>query len=270
VDVEEVRGGRRGEDERPVDASARAGFAARAVLYVLVGVLAARLALGGAGEEASQQGAMSTLAAGPFGRVLLSTLAAGLVAYALYRVWQAVRGRGEGGVLRRRVVPGVRACVYTVLALLAVQELLGSGERTSESSVTGAVLDLPFGQLLVAGGGLAVVGVGVEQLVKVWRGDVHELARPAQLPAHVRRWAGAVGRLGHLGRAAVFTLTGAFLVRAAVTHDPDEGVGLDAALGEVVQAPFGTPLLLAVAAGLVLFGVHCALEARYGHAADAS
>jgi hypothetical protein len=258
-------------DEEPAaDAFARAGFTARAVLYVLVGMLSARLALGVAGEDASQQGAMSTVAEGPFGSLLLAALAAGLVGYALYRVWQAVRGRGEGGVVRRRVVPAVRAGIYTVLSLLAFQELLGTGEATSESSVTAAVLDLPGGQVAIAGVGLVVIGVGIEQLVKAWRGDVHELAQPGRLPARARRLAHAIGRAGHLGRAAVFAVTGGFLVRAALTHDPDDGVGLDAALGEVVQAPFGTPLLLAVALGLVLFGVHCALEARYGRAADAS
>lgn len=261
---------RTGDEEPAADAFARAGFTARAVLYVLVGVLAARLALGDTGEDASQQGAMSTLAEGPFGSTLLATLAAGLVGYALYRVWQAVRGRGDGGVVRRRVVPAARAGIYTLLSLLALQELRGAGERASESSVTAAVLDLPGGQILIAGVGVVVVGVGLEQLVKAWRGDVHELARLGRLPARGRRVAHAIGRAGHLGRAAVFALTGGFLIRAALTHDPEDGVGLDAALGEVVRAPFGTPLLLAVALGLVLFGVHCALEARYGRAADAS
>jgi hypothetical protein len=262
---------RRADDAQgpAVDASARAGFAARGVLYTLVGVLAARLALGDTSEDASQQGAMTEVAAQPFGSVLLGALAVGLAGYALYRAWQAVRGRGEGGVLRRRLVPAVRSGVNAVLSLLAFQELTGAGEETTESGVTAAVLGWPGGTFLIGGVGLVVVGVGVHQLVKAWTGEVHELAPLGQLPPRARRFAHVVGRAGHLGRAVVFAVVGGFLVRAAWTHDSESGVGLDAALGEVVAAPFGTALLLAVATGLVLFGVHCALEAWYGRAVDA-
>src|SRR5439155_15444603 len=49
----------------------RAGFIARGVIYVLVGVLALGLAFGDAGRNASQQGALRTIARPPFGEVLL-------------------------------------------------------------------------------------------------------------------------------------------------------------------------------------------------------
>jgi hypothetical protein len=250
-----------------VEASGRAGFAARAVLYAVVGALAVQLALGDPGEDASQQGAMAAVAQQPFGGVLLGALAVGLAGYALYRAVQAVRGRGVDGVFKRRVVPAVRAVVNALLAFLAFQELFGVGDDTSEPGVTAAVLAAPGGPLLVAGLGLVVVAVGVHQLTKAWTGDVNELADPASLPPRARRTARAIGRLGHLGRAAVFGVVGGFLVRASLLHDPESGVGLDAALGEVVDAPFGTTLLLGVALCLVLFGVHCGVEAWYGRAA---
>lgn len=251
--------------EQAVEASARAGFAARAVLYTVVGLLAVQLALGDTGEDASQQGAMAAVAQQPFGSVLLGALAVGLAGYALYRAVQAVHGRGGDGVVQRRVVPAVRAGVNALLAFLAFQELFGGGGDTSESGVTAVILDAPGGPVLIGALGLVVAGVGVHQLRKAWTGEVNELADPASLPVHARRIAQTIGRLGHLGRAAVFGVVGGFLVRAALTHDPESGVGLDAALGEVVAAPFGTPLLLGVAACLVLFGVHCAVEAWYGH-----
>jgi hypothetical protein len=250
--------------EQAVEASARAGFAARAVLYAVVGLLAVQLAVGDATEDASQQGAMAAVAEQPLGAVMLGALAFGLAGYALYRAVQAVKGRGGGGVLKRRGVPAIRALVNGLLAFLAFQELLGVGEDRTESGVTAAVLDAPGGPLFVGGLGLVVAAVGVYQLTKAWTGDVHELADPSSLPPRARRTAHLIGRLGHLGRAAVFGVVGGFLVRAAVTHDPESGVGLDAALSEVVDAPFGTALLLGVAVCLVLFGVHCAVEAWYG------
>lgn len=251
--------------DRAARASGRTGFAARAVLYVLVGLLALRLAFGGgAGTDASQQGAMAQVASGPFGGTLLAALAAGLAGYALFRFHQAVRGRGEGGILRRRVVPAVRGLIYGGLSALAVQELVNPGEDgPEEAGVTAAVLELPGGTWLVAGIGLIVAAVGVWQFVHAWRGDTDELAGPGRVPARGRRLARATGQLGYVGRGVVFSLVGGFLVRAAIRHDPDAGVGLDAALQEVVEAPFGSGLLTVVAVGLILFGVHCGVEARY-------
>jgi hypothetical protein len=50
---------------------ARSRFAARGVIYVLVGVLALDLALGHGGQSASQQGALRMISHQPFGQVLL-------------------------------------------------------------------------------------------------------------------------------------------------------------------------------------------------------
>jgi hypothetical protein len=255
--------GARDAAEVAVGLSARIGFAARGFLYGIVGVLALRLAFGetGSDEEASQMGAMDVVAARPFGGTLLAVLAAGLAGYALYRGVQAVRGRGEGSVLSRRVVPGVRALVNGLLSVLAWQEVLEARTDRTESSVTADVLALPGGVVAVTVIGLIVVGVGIKQLVHAVTGEVHELVEPTLLPGRRRTVAEVVGRLGYLGRTVVFGVAGGFLVRAALRSDPDQGVGLDAALSELIEAPFGPALLTATALCLVLFGVHCVVEA---------
>jgi hypothetical protein len=252
--------------QRAVSATARLGFAARGALYGVVGLLALQLARGVSGEDASQQGAMDAVAAQPFGGFLLGVLAAGLTGYAVFRVVEAVRGRGDGSAFRRRVIPAARALANGLLAALAWQELADAGVETSESRVTARVLDLPGGELAIGGLGLVIAGVGAYQLHKAWSGDVHDLVDRGQLPPTTRVTVHVIGRLGHLGRAFAFGIAGSFLVRAAWTHDPDSGVGLDAALGEVVGAPLGGPLMVAVAVCLVLFGVHCAVEAALGRA----
>ncbi len=45
----------------------RAGFAARAAIYLIIGVLALELAVGVGGKTTNQQGALQTLARQPFG-----------------------------------------------------------------------------------------------------------------------------------------------------------------------------------------------------------
>jgi hypothetical protein len=264
--------GARDAAEVVVGLSARVGFAARGVLYGIVGVLALRLAFGetGSDEEASQMGALDVVAARPFGGTLLAMLAVGLAGYALYRVVQAARGRGEGSVLSRRVVPGVRGLVNGLLSVLAWQEVLEARTERTESSVTAAALALPGGVIAVTALGLIVIGVAVGQLVHAVTGDVHELVEPRRLRGRRRTVAEVVGRLGYLGRAVVFGVVGGFLVRAALRSDPEQGVGLDAALSELIDAPSGSALLTATAVCLVLFGVHCVVEAAWSRTPSAT
>ena len=72
-----------------------------------------------------------------------------------------------------------------------------------------------------------------------------------------------VGILGHLARMIVFGLIGAFLFRAAWEFDPKEARGLDGALLEVAQQPYGGLLLGAVAVGLFAYALYCFVQARY-------
>ena len=69
---------------------ARAGFAAKGVLYVVVGFLAAASAFGAGGETTGSRGAMATLFEQPFGKVLLSVVAIGLVGYSIFQFIRAI------------------------------------------------------------------------------------------------------------------------------------------------------------------------------------
>jgi hypothetical protein len=69
---------------------ARFGYAAYGLVYVLVGVLSVRAALGGGGRTAGQEGALQTILLAPLGRVLLGLVALGLLGYAIWRLFQGV------------------------------------------------------------------------------------------------------------------------------------------------------------------------------------
>ena len=72
-----------------------------------------------------------------------------------------------------------------------------------------------------------------------------------------------VGILGHLARMLVFGLIGLFLLKAAWEFDPKEARGLDGALMELAQQPYGGLLLGAVAVGLMAYALYCFVQARY-------
>ena len=76
-------------------------------------------------------------------------------------------------------------------------------------------------------------------------------------------WLQRVGSVGILARGIIFGLIGAFLLKAVAEFDPDEAIGLDGALQKLASAPYGSFLLGVTAAGLVVFGLFCVLQAYY-------
>src|SRR6476619_1625154 len=75
----------------------RAGFVARGLIYLIIGVLALKVALGHGGKLTNQQGALHTVAHQPFGKLLLTLLAVGLGGYSLWRFVRAAIGHGPEG-----------------------------------------------------------------------------------------------------------------------------------------------------------------------------
>jgi hypothetical protein len=92
-----------------VEKLARFGYAAKGVVYAVIGILALQLALGQGGEATGPEGALSTIGQQPFGRALLAIMAAGLLAYALWRLVQAAvdpehKGTDAKGLGQRQVM----------------------------------------------------------------------------------------------------------------------------------------------------------------------
>jgi hypothetical protein len=72
-----------------------------------------------------------------------------------------------------------------------------------------------------------------------------------------------IGRVGHAARGIVIALIGLFLIQAARHADPAEARGLGGVLDALAHQPYGPWLLGAVAAGLMAYGVHQFVSARY-------
>src|SRR5690349_11884662 len=83
---------------------ARFGFATRGVIYLLIGVLAGKAALGTGGKTTDNTGAIVTLYQQPFGRFLVGAVAVGLLAYALWLFVEATLDPERKGTDARGVV----------------------------------------------------------------------------------------------------------------------------------------------------------------------
>ncbi len=245
------------------------GLIARGILYCLVGLLALRVAFGGGGQ-ASQSGALRTLATQPFGTALVALVGAGLVGYAVWRFSQFFTEKGsedsdtENAVMRASYL--VRAVIYLGLAVLAFRIAFGSGGGGggSQQTLTATIMkDVPGGVFLVGLAGLVIIGVGIYQAYKSFTDDFMEELRQHEMDRRVREWVRRIGVAGHAARAVVYTLVGVFVVRAAVQFDPQQARGLDGALQELAQRSFGPWILAVVALGLFLYGVYSIVRARY-------
>ena len=118
------------------EALARTGYAARGLIYIVIGALAFRLAQGVGGQPANQKGALRTVAHQPFGHWILLAVAIGLAGYAIWRLTQAIVGTtpeaGKHSTLDRIGALG-SAIAYGSFCVIAIALLRGSGSGASKS-----------------------------------------------------------------------------------------------------------------------------------------
>ena len=245
---------------------ARFGIAARGVVYVVIGFLALKLALGDGGKATDQTGAMATIAKQPAGTWMLAAVAIGLLGYASWRLlWAALGGRVGQDDLKDRVDGLASGISYAILFVGAVKILVGSGGGggANPDQATGGVLGWPAGPWIVGLAGVVTIGVGLAQGYKGVRRTFMEDADTGSMSEPVKHAYTALGVFGHLARMAVFGAIGWFVIKAAIEFDPDKAVALDGALANLAKAPHGPIVLGVVAAGLIGFGVFSLVESRY-------
>jgi hypothetical protein len=261
--------GRRAGKSPWVERLGRLGLVAKGVLYAVIGVLAIKVALGGREESPDKGGALRTIAEQPFGKGLLLLLAAGLAGYALWRLAQAVLDRDDEGDepkgLAKRAGALGKAGWYAVLCGLTLSVLVGNGQSGggSEQETTAGVFERPLGRYAVYAAGLAFLGAALFNGYRAVTCKFNKKLKTGEMSEAEERAATAIGILGHLARLVVFALIGLFLLKAAWEFDPKEARGLDGALLELSQQPYGQYLLVDVGIGLAAYGLYCFVQARY-------
>lgn len=257
---------RRAANSQTLDRLARVGLACRGVLYGLIGFLALQIAFGGGsgGKEADKTGAIETVAAQPFGTVLLWLMAVGFVALALWQLSEAVIGRSQ---VKDRVEAAARTVVYGLIVFTLLNLLLrgDSGDSMDKQSkdLTAKLMDLPGGQILVGLLGLGLIALGAYWIHKGWKKKFLQDLRTGEMPAKARDLAEKLGMAGYIARGVIAAVAGVFVIQAAITYDPDKAKGIDATLRSLAETPAGPWLLGIVALGLLLFAVYCFFEARW-------
>lgn len=243
----------------------RIGYAARGIVFLIIGGFAL-LAAGGLGTH--PQGARDALEfifLRPFGGYFLWTLSTGLLCFAGWRFLQSMLdadGHGSGlyGLMRRGSLAG-SSLFYVALAFATARipfEEQSKSEDQSAREWAAWVMAQPLGRTaiaLIAAGFIAVAfGLGVKAFRTPYR---HRL----DIGATTRNVATALGAFGILTRGFVFLMLGCYL--GVADYDSDSGIALSfAGVLRAMQSQSHGGIFLGIAAlGLLAFGLFEVFEA---------
>jgi hypothetical protein len=233
----------------------RLGFAARGLMYGAIGWLAI---VSGRTEDAS--GILGYLERRA-GVVVVAIMAAGFFSYAAWRLLEAWldtedHGRDATGVAIRLGGAG-SGLVHLGLGVGAILAALHARRGGGDGPENGAAmaLSIPGGDMLLYLAAAVAAGAGIQQFRKAWK---LKFLRHFKPEAMRRAWLGWLGRIGYAARGCLFLVIGWLLVRAARTHSAGVAGGIDDAIGSLPR-----PVQLALAAGVLLFGLFSLAEAAY-------
>jgi hypothetical protein len=264
---EVVTSARRASGSAAMSGLARFGMGARAFVYLVIGWLAMQIALGHRTHEANQRGALAEIAQHPAGLVVLWILALGLIAYAIWRLTEAAFGSAaEGSNASSRVKSLFRGLAYAAFAVSTFSFIAGrsrQGQSEQQETETARLMSHGYGRWLVGLAGLVVVAIGVGLIVEGMTRRFEQKLRMHELSGVTRTWVVALGVVGSVARGVAFAITGALVVEAAVTFEPQKSAGLDGALRTLASHAYGRWLLLLLAAGLLVFAVFGFAAARW-------
>jgi Domain of Unknown Function (DUF1206) len=276
-------GGASGTTRGALRSAGRVGLTARGIIYVLVGVLAVRIAFGdGGGKKADRQGALQEIASQPLGTALLWVLAAGFACMTLWRGAQALTGLGGSGrsgrsggsggsggeqKVGKRLMNAGRAVFYASVcwgtAAYAAGSGGGSGSDKESKDWTGTVLKWPGGRWIAGAVGCGLVVVGAAIAIRAARRTFLKKLAVGRMSHGTRTAVTASGIGGGVARGTLFAGAGVFVLVAAVRFDPHKARGIDETLRSFARTPAGPWLLVVVAVGLMLFGCFSFASARW-------
>ena len=238
----------------------RLGYAARGLVYVMLGYLALSTARE-AGE--GQSAVFDTIQDVPLGSALLWLVAVGLLAYAAFKFIDAATDVEHHGSdakgMAKRVGSAASGVAHVVLAWTAYQFATGTKQQstgdTGGEEAAASLLAWDMGSLLLGVVGLGFLVAAAMQARHAWNASfMHHVSGRA--PRAVE----PIGRVGHAARAIVFLLIGWSIVQSAWFEQSTEVMGL----GEAIAALSDNGSVYTfVAVGLILFGVFSLIVARY-------
>lgn len=252
---------------QPLIQIGRIGWAVRGLVYLAFGAVVWAVVMADNGSRAADTKGGIDLIADLVPDFWLYGIGAGLVAYAVWRLVEAVLPYGDwrGKALVERAGFLVSFVIYSSLAFVSYAIATsdsgsGSGGGSGSSGIASGLLSNPAGRVLFGVVGLVVIGAGLRFAKHGITREFEDHLDESRLLAD-----GSIvtplGVAGYIARSIVYAVFGSFVVYAALTYDPEKAGGVDRALTEVGQTGWGRPLLGLTAVGLLAYGLFCLASA---------
>ncbi|MFX0545261.1 DUF1206 domain-containing protein [Roseovarius sp. S1116L3] len=242
----------------------RAGYGARALVYLVVGGLALSAVFWGGAAQGTQN-ALADLRQVSFGDLLLWIIGLGLMAYMVWRLIDAAMdlenyGDDAKGIFAR-LAQMVTGLIHGVLGVSIIGLATGqnSGGGGGAENWTAKLMALPYGPTLVAIVGAVVIGAGIYYIQKGLRGKYKEDIRVTSTTERLD----PLMKAGFVAEGVIVGIVGGFLLYAGLTSDPGQAGGVGQALGYIRSMSYGAVLFAAMAIGLLCFALENAVEAIY-------
>lgn len=249
-----------------LDRLAIIGGAARGLVDVIIGGTAINAAFHVGRHGNDMPGAFKIIVDAPMGRILLGVMAAGLAAFALWCLLEAILDTTRKGTSARGLAE--RAAAVFIAALYAASSFFAArlmfeptlARGTRIQGWTALLLAQPLGQWLAGILGLMIICAGLYQLAQAIRGGPNE---------HDRPWLRWMARYAFASRGLLFLVVGGFMIVAGILRAPAEARGIGGAFRFIERQPVGSTLLCAIGGGVALFGIMFAVEAFRTHSTAA-
>ncbi len=248
---------------------ARGGYAARGVIYLIMGIFAL-LAARDSSNPKDSHSSLEALLSQPFGHALVGLVVMGLLAFAGWRVLQATRDVDHHGkelkgvVIRMGLLAG--GLINGALAFFALT-LLVSGLKNSGGSGGGQTQDLlarllswDHSNILIYLIALVPLGVGIAHIIKGWKASFEKYFEADE---DVMRYVRPVSRFGLIARGIVFIEIALLLMVSGSAYKAMDPPGMKDALNALQNLPAGGVVLMLMALGLIAFSVYSFAEAAW-------
>ncbi len=255
------------DSQDAVDTAGRIGLIVYGAVHLLVGWLALQLAFGESSGSASSSGAIRELASQPSGEILVWVVAIGMFLLALWRLEDGFLGRRHEDKSDRLKAGGVavfKAALYVTVGITAMRAAIGSSSSGGSSSdtMTAKVMNLPGGQLIIGAVGLGIIAYGARLGWIAWSESFLKKIDGKDQGGKTGSTFKWLGKTGYAAKGVSIAVIGSLFVYAAATHEAKKSGGLDEALHEILQQPYGPVLLTLVALGIIAYGLFAFARAK--------
>lgn len=248
---------------RRLETWARLGYAARGIVYLVLGWIA--LSSGKAMSTSETVQAIDDL---PGGGPLLAILVFGLFGYGLYKLYTAALdldddGNDAKGAVKR-IARALGGLAYWFLSFIAARQLFDTktgAAGAGQSAGSGGAQQGAAAEVASTTGGdalLVVIGLGILALAAAQFYIAFKAKFMEEMPG-APAWVKPAGQVGYAARAIIVAMVGYFAIKAGLDGERVRNFG-DALA--VVQDDYAT-LFKLIAGGLILFGLVSLMMARF-------